>query len=67
MKKLYWIAITVGIISIPFARELAIRQMGYAAIGGEFFIIPLLMLIVLLFQQMYELILAVKNMEEKSQ
>ena len=65
MKKVYLLMIITGLILTPIAREVATNQRGYTATGGEFFIIPLFLLIALLADQMWEMIMVIKAMEEK--
>lgn len=65
MRKLYWLAVVVGIILTPLAHEVATKQRGYGATGGEILIIPFFLLIALLADQMYEMIMVLKSMQEK--
>lgn len=51
MKKIYWIAILLGIILTPIAHKFETTKRGYAAIGGEFFIIPFLLILVIMLEQ----------------
>lgn len=65
MKKLYWVAGIIGIALMPVAHKMATNQRGYAAFGGELLIIPLFMLVALLVDQMREMVMVIKAMEEK--
>lgn len=47
MRKLYLIAIIIGAILTPIAHKAATLKRGYKAYGGEIFIIPLLMMMVM--------------------
>lgn len=47
----YFITAILGAILTPFAHKAATAQRGYFAIGGEFLIIPLLILIVFIGEQ----------------
>ena len=55
MRKIYWFLIAIGLILTPMAHKFETSRRGYVAIGGEFLIIPLLVLVALLIEQMYEL------------
>ena len=55
MKKVYWFLATIGIILTPLAHKFETARRGYSAIGGEFLIAPLLLLVAMLIGQMYEL------------
>lgn len=46
MKALYWIAGEIGAVLTPFAIVNTWSQRGYFAIGGEWFIAPLFLMIV---------------------
>lgn len=62
MKYLY--LALIGSILTPLAHKLATAQRGYGAIGGEFLIIPLLMIIALAMDQVKEVISDVKEVFE---
>lgn len=47
MKRFYIIAAILGAILTPIAHKMVTVQRGYRAVGGEFLLIPLFMLIVL--------------------
>lgn len=55
MRKIYWFLIAIGLILTPMAHKFETSRRGYAAIGGEFLIIPFLALVALLIKQMYKL------------
>lgn len=55
MKKVYWFLAMVGVMLTPLAHKFETARRGYSAIGGEFLIIPLLLLVSLLIGQMYEI------------
>lgn len=65
MKKVYWFLATIGIILTPLAHKFETARRGYGAIGGEFLIIPLLVLVALLIEQMYELTTTVIRENER--
>lgn len=54
MKNKYWIAFIIGAILTPIGHKIATADRGYRAIGGEILIIPLLMIIVLIADQVKE-------------
>ena len=47
MRKLHLVAIIIGAILTPIAHKAATLERGYKAYGGEIFIIPLLMMMVM--------------------
>lgn len=65
MKRIYWLAVIAGIILTPLLHEVATKQRGYTATGGEFLIIPLFLLIALLADQIGEMITVINAMQEK--
>ena len=65
MRKVYLLMIGIGIILMPIAHKIATNQRGYTATGGEILIIPFLMSIALLADQMREMIMVLINMREK--
>lgn len=64
MKNIYWVAIIVGGILTPIAHEIETTRRGYSAIGGEFFIMPLLLIVAVLIDQLAYMVRAIKQMEE---
>lgn len=62
MKKLYWLAATIGLIATPIAHEVAIKQRGYLATGGEILIIPFFILVGMLIGQLWEMGQILKGM-----
>lgn len=52
----YFLLAIIGSILAPLAHEIATSQRGYGAIGGEFLIIPLILIAALAVEQVKEAI-----------
>lgn len=52
----YFLLAIIGSILTPLAHEIATSQRGYGAIGGEFLIIPLILIAALAVEQVKEAI-----------
>lgn len=63
MRKVYWVATAIGISLTPYAHKMATTQRGYTAIGGELFITPLLLMMAVLIDQLWEMVQVIKNMD----
>jgi len=64
MKNIYWVAIIIGGLLTPIAHEIETARRGYNAIGGEFLIIPLLLIVAVLIDQLAYMVRAIKQMEK---
>lgn len=60
-KKLYTIAFIVGTVFTPLAIHSAYIQRGYFAIGGEYLIIPFMLLLTNLINSLIDSIKAIKK------
>lgn len=62
MKKLYWIAIMMGVVLTPYAHKMATKNRGYSATGGEVLLIPFFLLVAMLIEQLWEMGQILKGM-----
>lgn len=61
MKKLYIAAAIFGAILTPIAHKAATIERGYKAYGGEILIIPLMVIIVMVFDETKDMLVEIKD------
>ncbi|AOY77226.1 hypothetical protein [Clostridium formicaceticum] len=61
MKKLYIAAAILGAILTPIAHKAATIERGYKAYGGEILIIPLMIIIVMVFDETKDMLVEIKD------
>lgn len=64
--KAYVIALGIGLILTPFAIRFAYMERGYFAIGGEWFVLPLILLAAVLRKEIKEFIKEVCGDDEQN-
>ena len=62
----YFLLAIIGSILTPLAHEIATSQRGYGAIGGEFLIIPLILIAALAVEQVKEAIEEAKEVVKQT-
>nr|PZN08436.1 MAG: hypothetical protein DIU64_10520 [Caldicoprobacter oshimai] len=60
----YMIAVAAGVVLTPAAIRTATLQRGYVAVGGEYLIIPLAILIVFFVQEVKQMLRELKKIVE---
>lgn len=68
----YWISISFGMIATPFAVQYAYHDRGYLAFGGEYLVLPVIVMGAYILKQIisavleviYELIFGEEEMED---